>query len=182
MYRESARAREDQSGAVAQRASSVAAEYARHARRLDTAYSAVGTTPIQDRLRSFSQVRALVFGQFGEASADVHHLLAEAATRMARSEWRRWGARSMAEARAFFIASLRRQLGVCVVREFARHRCTRPSSLRRPSPPIDCARARPVACEPASIRLARLRGSRGKSGREAAAYCGEVGDAGYYWG
>ena len=84
-----------------------------------------GTTPIQDRLRSFSQVRALVFGQYGEASADVHHLLAEAATRMARSEWRRWGARSMAEARAFFIASLRRQLGVCVVREFARHRLDR---------------------------------------------------------
>ena len=40
-------------------------------------------------------------------------------------EWARLGARSEAEARAFFLQSYRRRLGVCVVREFARHRLRR---------------------------------------------------------
>ena len=70
-------------------------------------------------------MRALVFGAYGEASADVHALVKEAANRMASNEWRRWGARSQAEARSFFVASLRRQLGVHAVREMARHRLRR---------------------------------------------------------
>ena len=96
----------------------------RHARALDRQHSA-GLTPIEDRLKSFTEVRALVFGAYGEASSDVHALLTEAASRMAAKEWRRWGARTQAEARSFFIASLRRQLGVHVVREMARHRLRR---------------------------------------------------------
>ena len=36
------------------------------------------------RLRWLTQVRALVFGQYGEASAYVHHLLHACATEMAR--------------------------------------------------------------------------------------------------
>ena len=46
-------------------------EYRRHAERLDANHSAPGTTPIRDRLNSFTQVRALVFGNYGECSADV---------------------------------------------------------------------------------------------------------------
>ena len=62
----SARVRDGRSGAVAHRAHQVAGEYRRHADRLDTRYSAQGTTPttpIRDRLNSLTEVRALVFGQ-----------------------------------------------------------------------------------------------------------------------
>ena len=38
-------------------------------------YSAPGTNPILDRLRSFGQTRGLAFGAYGEASPDVHALL-----------------------------------------------------------------------------------------------------------
>ena len=47
------------------------------------------------------------------------------ARRRARAQWRRYGARSEAEAYGFFVASLRRMLGVFVAREFARHRLRR---------------------------------------------------------
>ena len=62
--------------------------------------SAPGTTPIRDRLNSFTQVRALVFGNYGECSADVHHLLDACATAVARKTWQWVGARNEAEARA----------------------------------------------------------------------------------
>ena len=70
-------------------------------------------------------MRALVFGQYAEASADVHALLRVAAEGMAQREWKRLGARSYAEARAFYISSLRRQMGIAVAREMARHRLRR---------------------------------------------------------
>ena len=59
-----------------------------------------------------------------------------AAEVVAGREWARLGARSEAEARAFFTQSYRRRLGVSVVREFARHRyCNRSRELgRRPAP------------------------------------------------
>ena len=44
---------------------------------------------------------------------------------MAERDWRCLGARTQSEARAFYIATLRRQLGVHVVREMARHRLHR---------------------------------------------------------
>ena len=47
------------------------------------------------------------------------------ARRRARAHWRRYGARSEAEAYSFFVASLRRMLGVFVARELARHRLRR---------------------------------------------------------
>ena len=76
---------QDQSGAVAARAHSVPAEYRRHAARLDRQFSpldanGVQTTPISDRLASFTAPRALVFGQYCEVSTDVHALLGLAAT------------------------------------------------------------------------------------------------------
>ena len=44
----------------------------RHARALDERHSAPGTAPIVEGLRLFTPTRGLVFGVFGEASADVH--------------------------------------------------------------------------------------------------------------
>ena len=101
-----------------------------------------GSTPIEDRLRSFTPVRALVFGQYGEASAaDVHALVAAAASAEARRVWRRWGARTESEARSMIVASMRRRLGVFVCREFARHRLRRlPLVGVPPVPPLNAGR------------------------------------------
>ena len=121
----SARARDEQSGAVAERAHQVAPEYRAHARRLDGAHSAAGSRAIENHLLSFGQVRALVFGYTGEASPDVHHLVSHVAECMARRQWRLLGARSMEEARSFMIAKVRRRIGMTVVREYARHRLRR---------------------------------------------------------
>ena len=125
---ETVRAREDQSGAVAARAASVHTDYLRHARELDQRFSDPGTTPIRDRLLSYGdlgQVRALVFGQYGEASRDVHLLLSACADAIARRRWRSAGARSFAEYRGFVVAALRRRVGMAVVRAMARHRLHR---------------------------------------------------------
>ena len=121
----SARARDDRSGAVAHRAKQVAGEYRNHANRLDRDHSAPGTTPIRDRLNSFTEVRALVLGQYGEASADVHHLIIACATEMARKQWQWLGARNENEAHAAIISTLRTRLGLITVREMARHRLRR---------------------------------------------------------
>ena len=102
-----ARARDDQSGAVAARAHAVnggpsGGEYGRHARALDFQFSRYGTTPVADRLASFTQVRGLVFGQYAEASLDVHALIDLAAHALARKHWRSSGARNEAEARSWW--------------------------------------------------------------------------------
>ena len=49
-------------------------------------------------------------GNYGECSPDVHELLAITADGLAERRWRLMGARSMTEARAFFIARLRPML------------------------------------------------------------------------
>ena len=77
------RARDEQSGAVAERAHRCAGEYLSAARAADRQYSAPGTNPILDRLRSFGQTRGLAFGAYGEASPDVHALLTVAADGLA---------------------------------------------------------------------------------------------------
>ena len=70
-------------------------------------------------------MRALVFGQYSEASPDVHHLLEAAARHLARARWQEFGARCEDECYAATIASYRRRLGVFVSREFARFRLSR---------------------------------------------------------
>ena len=77
------------------------------------------------RLRSYPAVRALVFGQYGEGSADVHSLLQAAAKAAAADRWARMGARSAAEATSYFTVQLRRSWGITAVREMARHRLRR---------------------------------------------------------
>ena len=64
----------------------------------------------------------------GEASDDTHQLLDIVADRAAGHPTRGWrwlGARSVAEARSYYVQSLRRAWGVTAVREFARHRIRR---------------------------------------------------------
>ena len=101
-------------------------EYLSAARAADRQYSAPGTNPILDRLRSFGQTRGLAFGAYGEASPDVHALLTVAADGLAARQWRDMGARTQEEARSFIVSSLvRRRLGLVICREFARHRIRR---------------------------------------------------------
>ena len=121
-----ARAREDQSGAVAARAHAVnGGQYGQHAHRLDRLHSPPNTSPIASKLASFSQVRALVFGGYAEASADVHSLIELAAHTLARKHWRQAGARTEAEARSYWVGMCRRRIGVAATRAMALHRIRR---------------------------------------------------------
>ena len=101
------------------------AAYQRHARHLDALYSPPGTSPILDRLQSFTPTRGLVYGAYGEASADVHDLIGQAATALARAQWRLLGARSESELRSFMLSRARRRVGLAAVQAFARHRIAR---------------------------------------------------------
>ena len=85
---------EDQSGAVEQRARQVPSESRRIAREKDQQYGPAGSTLIQDRVASFGACRAVVFGNYGEASRDVHTLTHVAAKRLATKHWRLLGAPS----------------------------------------------------------------------------------------
>ena len=67
-YSGSAEVREDQSGAVELRARQVPTEYRRNAREKDQQSGPAGSTLIQDRVASFGACRAVVFGNYGEAS------------------------------------------------------------------------------------------------------------------
>jgi hypothetical protein len=121
----SAFARDEQSGAVHAREVRVQSDYERHAREMDTRFHPDGSQQVLRRLQSFSRVRGLVFGAYGEASADVHALLDHAATAQASREWRAAGARSAAEMRQILISRSRRQLGLAAVQAMARHRIAR---------------------------------------------------------
>lgn len=123
-YYHTRRGREDQSGAVAGRAHREWATYIGHACHLDTLFHGP-LTPVCDRLRSYGQLRCLVFGAYGEASPDVHHCIRAAARRHAEREWRLLGARAEEEAYACFVQRYRRDVGLAVVREHARLRLSR---------------------------------------------------------
>ena len=114
-----------QSGAVMQRASTVNAKYLTNAQKLDRELSRQGTTPIEDRLRYFGDVRGVVVGAYSEASRDVHNVLEAAADKIAERGWRAIGARTQEEARGFYIALVRRRMGLAAARAMARHRLSR---------------------------------------------------------
>ena len=122
-------ARDAQGGAVTARARRVDGEYAALARELDRKrlqqdpQAAPGE--VMRVLRSYPAVRALVVGQYGECSADVHSLLEAAAQAAAARRWRVMGARDASEAVGYFTTALRRSWGVAAVREMARHRLRR---------------------------------------------------------
>ncbi len=70
-------------------------------------------------------MRALVWGQYGEASLAAHELFELAVRSAAHAMWRDIGARSEAEARGYFTTTMRRAWGVTAVRAMARHRLRR---------------------------------------------------------
>ena len=95
--------------------------YVTHARHLDTAYGA-GAQPFLQRLQSFGPVRGLAAGQYGEVSPDGHSLVQACAESIANRRWRELGARSAKEACGFVTATVKRRLGLVLVREMARFR------------------------------------------------------------
>jgi hypothetical protein len=75
--------------------------------------------PILERLRSLGPVVGLVFGSYGEASADVVSLR-DAIVLRAAEAWRGLGARSATEARAYLTAHYTREWGFVAARGVAR--------------------------------------------------------------
>ena len=155
------RARDEQSGAVAERAHRInggpsGGEYGAHARELDRRfareYGRVGT-PIADRLASFTQVRGLVFGSFAEASPDVHAIIDLCARALARKHWRSSGARSEKEARSVWVACCRRRIGVAVARAYARYRIRRVVYVGVPRAVIDERAPRGLAARAVSSTM-----------------------------
>ena len=132
--------REQQSGAVMERTFSVQSGYEAHARMLDRDYGTGGT--VLARLRTFTPVRALVFGAYGEMSDDVHALLDQASRAMARKRWRALGARSEAECRSYFIGRLRQRMCLAVTRAYARFRIRRLYYVGLPREALGMMRAR----------------------------------------
>ena len=110
---------------MALRAHRVHPAYERAAGGLDTRFYTAPLTPVMDRLNHYGQVRALVFGNHGEASPDVHHFISAAARRLARTTWDRLGARSEDEAYSCHVQRFRRDVGIATAREFARYRLLR---------------------------------------------------------
>ena len=94
-------------------------------RELDARFSPPGQQPILQRLESFGRTRGLVFGAYGEASADVHDLLRLAARAQAELLWRESGARSVDEMYAVLVSRARRRVGLSTVQAMARHRLAR---------------------------------------------------------
>ena len=66
------------------------------------------------------EVIGLGFGARGDVSQSVHDLLGVMATRGATLSWRIMGARTVAEARGFLVARIRRDWGIAAVRAHAR--------------------------------------------------------------
>ena len=119
---QTARARDQQCGAVEGRAQVVHQGYLAHARRLDRRFHA-GRHPglVEQIILDHGRVRGAAFGAYGEWSWDVEWLIEAAASTAAHRLWRRMGGRSESSARAILITSYRRRMGLTVVREMASH-------------------------------------------------------------
>ena len=102
-------------------------------------------------MRALGPIRALVFGNYAEVSPDVEDLLERAAQELARRRWAVMGAHNEAEARSYFISTLRRKLGLVVMREMARHRLNRVQYVGvRRAALASRASTRPASSEPLS--------------------------------
>ena len=110
---------EERCHAVARRAAAVNSEYLHKARALDRQLLGVqngATGPVEQKLRSFGHVRGLVFGSWGEGSADITWLLHQIAE---------WGSvhgchlgahRDTDVVRGILIGALQRRWGILAAR------------------------------------------------------------------
>ena len=82
-----------------------------------------------------------MFGAYGEATANVHDLIAAAAEAQARLQWRQAGARSHKEFRAYAIRNIRRRVGLAAVKEMAQHTIARMPLFNVPRQAVEDAMA-----------------------------------------
>jgi hypothetical protein len=73
------------------------------------------TDAVQTVLRSYGTVRSLVWGQYGEASLDVHELFELVVDEATHHTWRLLGARCVGDARSYYATRLRRSWGILAV-------------------------------------------------------------------
>ena len=109
--------------AVARRARALPGEYAGKARAIDQKYCgtlAGDTGPVARKLRSFDDVRGIVFGAWGEASPEVEELMMILARTGATHLWRQLGCSEESAACGLLAWTLRRRWGMTALRENAR--------------------------------------------------------------
>jgi hypothetical protein len=75
--------------------------------------------PFEARLKGFGKIEALVVGQRGECSKDLHTLVGDLAASEAVKVWRSSGARSPAECRVVMLNRFRRMIGISGARSAA---------------------------------------------------------------
>ena len=132
----------EQSGAVRAREAKVWPDYVKHARKIDSKLGAPGSKQIEQRLRSYTETRGVVFGAYGEASVDVHDIISTAADAIAKRQWRQAGACSLTEYRGFAIRNLRRRMGLTIAQEMARHTISRMPLINVPRQAVEDEMAR----------------------------------------
>ena len=88
--------------------------------------------PVRRLLDTFQPVRGLCFGAYAETSPAVDKLLKAVAEHASARTWRELGARCAKEAKAHYVSSLRRNLGVSAMRENARLVLYRVEALSAP--------------------------------------------------
>ena len=150
--------------AVARRARAIQSEYLAKARKVDQDHcgTAVGTAgPVERRLRAYGDTFSLVFGAWGEASADVDRLLSAAAEVGAYRHHRLMGASDPVDARGALAWLLRRRWGIAAVRANARLTLGRLSVIGRGA--TTAADRRSLASQrwAARQRTAAVRGKKG---------------------
>ena len=117
--------------AVKRRADLLPAEYARHAKKIDTEYGGVPKEvmgPVARKLASFPRLRGWVFGNWAEASPDVHTLIYDLVDSRIKHEQELEGNRgrerrstmTLAAAKASLTGQIRRNLSLTVVKSQAR--------------------------------------------------------------
>ena len=113
--------------AVARRARGIPGEYTSKTRILDAEFCGVPRDsatpgPVTQKLLSYGRIHCIVFGAYGEGSADAHSLVNRLAQCRASRDWARMGCRGLGEATALLSRYLFRSWGIAAVREQARLR------------------------------------------------------------
>ena len=75
---------------------------------------------LAQKLASYGRIKSVVFGSFGEASADVHALVGQITSGRALREWIRLGCRDSEDAKATLARYIYRSWGLAAVRAQAR--------------------------------------------------------------
>ena len=109
----------EECGPVERRAANVHRECVRKARIADEKFNNSPRNgppgPILKKLQEYGQILPLVIGPF----AEIDSFLKDLASFGAEATWRQMGARSVKDARACYMAYLRRSVGICATRQNA---------------------------------------------------------------